>query len=229
MAIDEKLIAAAVEWDVINWSRAVRFWDIESKLKGIQKPLCLDIGARDGGLSLLFASCGCDVNCTDLINPMKSASVLHREYGVDHRVSYHALNALELCEESKYDIICFKSVLGGVGANDNYAAQKKMMDNIYRALKPGGWLFCAENLAATAVHQFLRRRFNAWSYWRYVTVKEMLDFCTPFHNVSYQCYGLLGAVGQTNEQRNFLARIDSKLDRFCNENSRYIISLSAQK
>ena len=103
------------------------------------------------------------------------------------------------------------------------------MDNIYRALKPGGWLICAENLTATPVHQFLRHHFNAWSYWRYVTISEMLEFCRRYQTVSYQCYGLLGAFGRSRCQRNALAWIDTKLDRFCNEQSRYIISLTAQK
>ena len=48
------------------------------------------------------------------------------------------MNAVELDAVEEYDVICFKSVLGGIGYGGNKAAQETAVRNLYRALKPGG-------------------------------------------------------------------------------------------
>ena len=58
-----------MEWDTVNWSRAVSFWNLEDKVRAFGTPECLDIGARGGGLSLLLATCGANVVCSDLTSP----------------------------------------------------------------------------------------------------------------------------------------------------------------
>lgn len=169
------------------------------------------------------------ITCSDLSDPRGSASPLHKRYGVEDRITYAAVDATKLDACEVYDVICFKSVLGGVGHHDNKAAQETAIHNCYRALKPGGHLVFAENLTSSPMHQFLRRRFNAWSYWRYVTVEETLDFCRDFSKVEHRCFGFLGTLGRTEGQRAFLGRIDRVFDRFLPEGAKYIISVVAEK
>ena len=225
----KEFINDCVEWDVCNWSRAINFWrSCDISIGGGTH--VLDIGARGGGLSLLFASLGAFVECSDLISPADTAGVLHRKYGVDSQVTYRTLDALSLSEVNKYDIICLKSVLGGIGHNDNAAAQAQAIHNFYCALKPGGYLLIAENLTATRLHMFLRKRFNPWSnYWRYVTIEEMLEFCAEFSQVSTNCFGFLGAFGRTECQRMIFGQLDKAFDCFLPKSWHYIISVVALK
>ena len=73
--------------------------------------------------------------------------------------------------------IVFKTIIGGIGSNDNYEIQQKVFKEIYKALKPGGKLLFAENLVASKFHQQLRKKFVNWgNSWRYVSIKEMETF-----------------------------------------------------
>ncbi len=99
---------AVVEWDTVNWSRAIDFWSIETRID--DRPVrILEVGARGGGLSLMFAkeplAEGSEVICSDLTAPVATAGPLHQEWGVAKQISYQAINAIELDEEEKYDII----------------------------------------------------------------------------------------------------------------------------
>lgn len=224
---------AVVEWDTINWAAAVDFWHINARLRS-QTLNILEIGARNGGLSLLFAKLNnsdkTTITCSDLNSPKDNAQVLHHQFNVEQKITYKALNALDLNETNVYDIICFKSVLGGIGHDDNPEAQKKAICNIYRALKPGGYLLFAENLIASRLHQLLRKRFVPWgSSWRYVSIAEILLFCNMFSHIEYKCLGFLGAFGRTEKQRCILGLIDRYFDRFLPDNMKYIISVAAQK
>lgn len=139
------------------------------------------------------------------------------------------MNAVELDAVEEYDVICFKSVLGGIGYGGNKAAQETAVRNLYRALKPGGYLVFAENLTATPVHQFLRRKFNRWNTWRYITIKEALAFCSDFSEVRWRCFGFLGTFGRSEGQRRALGRIDTALDWLLPSGAKYIISVAARK
>lgn len=178
----------------------------------------------------MFALIGFQVQCTDLTDPKESAGPLHQRYGVENRIVYRALDALELDEEEAYDVICFKSVLGGVGHHDNYKAQQKMIENIHRALKPGGYLLFAENTTASPLHRFLRRRFSSWaSYWRYVTLDEVDELCRPFSQVWRKSFGFLGTLGRSEGQRIFLGSIDRLFDCFLPAGAKYCVSVVARK
>lgn len=231
--MDQALLRDVIEWDTVTWGRAVSYWQAEqlncTNVHG-GGAYVLDIGSRGGGLSLMFALMGCQVHCTDLKNPKETAGPLHQRYGVESRITYWALDALKLNEEETYDIICFKSVLGGVGHHDNYEAQQKMMYNIYRALKPGGYLFFAENVVASPLHRFLRKHFISWSrYWRYVTLEEVDELCCPFSEVWHKNFGFLGAMGRNERQRVFLGSVDRLLDRFIPASAKYCVSVVAKK
>lgn len=148
------------EWDVENWGRAIRFWEINLPMDGVNGKKVLDLGGRNGGLSLYWALMGAEVVCSDLDDRVfDKAKKLHEKYGVSDRVTYCAIDATRIPYEEEFDIICFKSVLGGVGRNGQFFRQKEMMDSIYKALKKGGVCFFVENLKASPLHQFCRKRF----------------------------------------------------------------------
>ena len=218
--MDKVLLRDVIEWDTVTWGRAVDFW---------QAAHVLDIGSRGGGLSLMFAQMGCQVRCTDLENPKETAAPLHQRYGVEDRISYAAVNAVKLDAIEEYDIICFKSVLGGIGYGDNRPDQEKAVRNMYRALKPGGYLMFAENLTATPVHQLLRRKFNRWNTWRYITIAEAIDFCSDFSEVRFRCFGFFGTLGRNERQRRVLGRIDEAIDWLLPDSAKYTISVVARK
>lgn len=227
--MEKNLRKDVIEWDEVTWGRAVDFWNAEGLRPPEDGGLVLDLGSRGGGLSLLFALLGWRVHCTDLENPEATAKPLHDRYGVGGRITYRALDALELDAVEAYDIICFKSVMGGVGHHDNYAAQRKMMENIHRALKPGGYLLFAENTTSSPLHRFLRKRFNAWDYWRYVSLDEVEELCRPFSEARRRSFGFLGALGRSEGQRVLLGSADRALDRFLPEGARYCVSVAARK
>lgn len=178
----------------------------------------------------MFARLGYQVCCTDLTDPKDLAGPLHLQYGVEDQIVYQALDVLKLDAVNQYDIICFKSVLGGVGHDDHYDAQEKMMENIYRALKPGGYLMFAENTTASALHRFFRRHFVPWGKsWRYITLAETQALCKKFSEVRQKSFGFLSAFGRSGRQRTFLGSVDALLDRFLPAGMKYCVSVVAKK
>lgn len=229
--MDKAMAKAVIEWDTVTWARAVDFWKApECTPFKDNGRLVLDVGGRGGGLSLMFALLGYRVCCTDLGNPSETAGPLHRQYGVEDLITYRTLDVLDLDEKEKYDIICFKSVMGGVGHHNHYDAQQKMIENIYRALKPGGYLYFAENTTASPLHRFLRGRFSPWAaYWRYVTPEEVHELCRPFSQVRYKSFGFLGTLGRSERQRRLLGSVDRIFDCFLPAGLKYCISVVAKK
>ncbi len=148
---------------------------------------------------------------------------------MEKQISYAAVDAVKLEAREEYDVICFKSVLGGIGYGNNRAAQETAVRNLYRALKPGGYLVFAENLTATPVHQFLRKKFNRWNTWRYITIEEALDFCSDFSEVRWRCFGFLGTFGRNERQRRLLGRVDKAFDWLLPSSAKYIVSVVARK
>ena len=145
-----------VEWDVVNWAKAIRFWEDKIDFKTDFK--CLELGSNRGGLSLWLGMKGVDVICSDLENPQSIAKALHGKYE-QLKINYEAINALEIPYENEFDLIVFKSVLGGASRGGNQGNKQLVMDQIYKALKPGGKLLFAENLMASDLHQFFRKQF----------------------------------------------------------------------
>jgi hypothetical protein len=64
----EDILARCVEWDTVNWSKALRFWDAHVDLNG-KNLMCLELGSRRGGLSAWLALKGNHVVCSDFENP----------------------------------------------------------------------------------------------------------------------------------------------------------------
>jgi SAM-dependent methyltransferase len=209
------LLSDIFGWDVITWSPALEHWQRHATVD-FTRSTALEIGAgQTGGISLWLALQGCDVVCSTLGDVSPRVRALHRRYGVAHRVRYANLDVLDLSEHSAYDVIAFKSVLGGIGANDRRDLQARAIARLHAALKPGGNLLFAENLAATRVHAALRARFGAGKDgWRYLTVREMEQMLRPFAAVHYRTAGFLGARGSSEMQMRMSGALDDFLCRW---------------
>ena len=127
-----------------------------------------------------------------------------------------------------FDVIVFKSMLGIINSRD---LQAKAIKEMHKALKAGGELFFAENLTASPVHQYLRRRFVRWGkLWRYVSIDEMKEFLSPFSNISLHAVGVAGTLGRSERQRNALGIFDKVvLDHITPNRWKYILLGVARK
>lgn len=219
-----------VEWDVVNWSAAPRFWRAHTKVD-LAHCTALEIGSRHGGLSLWLARQGAHVTCSDLAPPTPVARERHAEAGLNDRIQYARVDATTLALREAYDVVMFKSVLGGLGGTDVRATQRRAVARMHRALRPGGELFFAENLVASPLHRLLRHRFVPWSrHWRYLSVDDTLEFLAPFREVTYRTVGFTAAFGRNERQREVLGALDRTLiDRLVPSRWRYVIVGIARK
>ncbi|MEZ4890454.1 MAG: methyltransferase domain-containing protein [Crocinitomicaceae bacterium] len=218
-----------IQWDIKSWSKALRYWESQIDWGKIKNGL--ELGGREGGLSLWLALKEKDVVCSDLKDVQKSAEKLHIRHNVTSRIIYQDIDATNIPYENYFDIIVFKSIIGGIGRNDKHENQQQVFKEIYKALKPGGKLLFAENLIASPFHQQLRKRFVNWgSSWRYVSIEEMKDFLKDFSSIKMQTTGVLGTFGRNEIQRNLLSTVDELiLNKVCPNNWKYIAYGVAEK
>lgn len=216
-----------VEWDVRNWAVALRFW-LSNTTKHLSGCRVLEIGTDYGGLSLWLASKGARVVSSDLYGVRREAVELHEKSDFKHLIEHQTVNALDIPYTGEFDIVLFKSVLGFI---DSKEGQAKAVAEMHKALKKGGELFFAENLVASPMHMFFRRRAIKWgNTWRYVTIEEFDEFLAPFAEKHVMTNGFAGTFGRTETQRNLLAHADQILfERIVPERWKYIIAGVARK
>lgn len=82
-----------VQWDVKSWSRALFMWSSELELSA--EMWALELGGRQGGLSLWLALKSVHVVCSDLTDVRDTASVLHEKHDVIHLVEYRGYRRLK--------------------------------------------------------------------------------------------------------------------------------------
>ena len=224
-----QLISDIIQWDINSWSEALNYWDKNVNWSNIHNGL--ELGGREGGLSLWLALKGINTVCSDLHNVKESAAPLHQKYNVSTLITYEDIDATKIPYENHFDVIVFKSIIGGIGRNNNIEMQKKTFKEIYKALKPGGKLLFAENLTASPIHQQLRRRFVRWGgEWRYVTISEMKIFLKDFSRYEIKTTGFLSVFGRTENQRKLFSVVDKILLNHVSPDSwKYIIYGVAEK
>jgi len=167
--------------------------------------------------------------CTD-IEKIEPAQRIQTGREITGSIRYGQLDALDMPYKEEFDIILFKSVLGGIGRNNHPEKQREALQQIYHALKPGGELFFAENLAASPIHRYFRKKFVRWGgEWRYVTIPEMLEYLSPFSDVQYTTAGFTAAFGRMELVRKLLGYVDMATDRIVPPSWRYIMIGIARK
>lgn len=220
--LDQIPIKDIIEWDTINWGKFLSF--IDANKIDLEGKTILEIGANNGGISLFCAYRGGKVVCSDLNGPTDNAKVLHQKYKLDKLITYEAIDALNIPTKynSFFDIIIFKSVLGGIGRNNNIENQRLCIDNLHRCLKKGGIIVFAENMKSTVLHMFLRKKIKKMT-WHYATENEILTLFSNFHLINKQYVGFLGCFGRNESQREFLGKLDNLVfENIVPERHRYI-------
>lgn len=214
IALNKKLIKDIIQWDVNNWTIPLNYW--EKILDNEKSKLtCLELGGREGGLSLWLALNGHQVITSDLKNTEQTARPLHDKYSFDGKIIYMDIDATAIPFENYFDLIIFKSILGGIGYNNNKASQQELFKQIYKALRPGGKLLYAENIRSTKLHSFFRAKFTRWGKsWRYVTINELKYFMSEFKSCEIKSTGFIGAFGVSEGQKGFLGHADKLLLNF---------------
>lgn len=205
----ERLFRDVFEWDVTNWSPALEFWShcLQGRLEGSR---ALELGARQGGLSLWLALNGARVVCSDVADPVDAGRGLHTRYGVADLIRYEKIDARSIPYRDEFDIVAFKSILGGVRGRFGDQAQNAILASIHGALKPRGSLLFIENLEGSHFHRMLRRRFVRWeSTWKYLRLDEVEPLFAGFRTLDFITCGFAGCFGRTESQRWALGKLDS--------------------
>jgi SAM-dependent methyltransferase len=224
-----EILKDIINWDIINWSKALMYWDKNFTFNK-NNYVALEVGAREGGLSLWLAMKGCKVICTDLESPEKKASEIHKKYTCSSLISYEALDATNIKYNNHFDIITFKSILGGIGRNDTINLKQQAINEMYQALKPDGVLFFSENIEGSMIHRVLRKRFSEWgNYWNYLKYEDVNPLLSAFKQVDYITVGFFGTFGRNEKQRSILGKIDSVFEKIIPKSKRYIVIGIAKK
>jgi SAM-dependent methyltransferase len=225
-------LADILGWDVVNWSQGLKFF--ESRLPARSDDSCaleLGCGSAGGGLSLWLALKNFRVTCSGHREVSEVVKSVHVNYGVHPLVSYEAVDALATPYVGHFDVICFKSMLGGIVCNGSMKSADKAVAEIKRALKPGGKLLFAENLQATQIHHKFRKRYGAGKHgWRYFTISEICALLSQFTCFEYTTFGFLGCFGWSEAQRRVLGTLDTRLvARLVPSHWRYVLAGVATK
>lgn len=202
-------LADVLNWDVRTWSVALDAWQpVVAQAPPVLR--CLEVGAGPGGPTLWLASQGHDVVCTNLAGTREQAFPLHDRFGIADRVEYRDIDLREgLPYRDEFDVVVFKSVLGGLG--DDPAFARSVIGEIHAALKPGGVLLFAENLRGTVVHRAARAlayRVRGTS-WRYPTLDELRGLLDRFDDLDLRTNGVAAVLGPTEGIRGALAGLDA--------------------
>ena len=227
--MEKKLIQDILQWDIKSWSKALDYWENNMDWSTIENGL--ELGAREGGLTLWLALKGKKMVCSDLTEVQKTAEPIHNQYGVKKLIVYEDIDGTHIPYENYFDVIAFKSIVGGIGSHDNVEKQQQLFKEIYKALKPGGKLLFAENLMASPIHQKLRKKFIKWgNRWRYVSLDEIESFLTEFSSYQLKTTGVIATFGRTEKQRSFLSILDRIIfNRVCPKSWNYIVYGIAEK
>lgn len=212
-----------IEWDIINWWKFIE--KILNNNINLKNKEVLEFGARNGGLSLFYGLNNANVLCSDVRGSFSYARQLHKKYRVDQKITYKIIDATDVSDEynEKFDIITFKSVLGGIGSLGNNK-QKKMIACIKRCLRPGGLVIFADNMQASSLHSFFRTHFREHGRrWHYESEQDILELFSEFELCDKSYCGVIGCFGLNEKMRNFFGRLDTLLfDRICPDKWKYI-------
>ena len=208
--IDDELMVDVAGWDVGTWSNAIRFW--ERVVEPMGGPLeVLEVGAGPGGPSLWLALQGHAVTTSNLDKTEEQARPTLERHGVADRVTYLDLDVADLPYENHFDLVVFKSVLGGI-PHGGRELQREALVQMRKVLKPGGRLIFAENLRGTPLHRLARSvayRRRGVPKWQYLTLRDLREFLRDFRDVRIGATGVLALFGRSEPQRRSLARADA--------------------
>jgi ubiquinone/menaquinone biosynthesis C-methylase UbiE len=218
-----------LEWDYLAWGEALKYWD-DMLPESLTDKKVLELGGRNGGLSIYFAKKGASVTCSDINGPSSVAIQKHKELNLKN-VKYENIDATNIPFKDEFDYIVFKSILGGIGYNDNIEAQSKAIHSCFNALKPNGKLLFAENGKASILHQILRKKATAWGgQWRYLTFNELNLFLNKnFKRYNINSFGFFSIFTRSLFFKKVFYYIDKSFAILIPKTRKYILYGIAEK
>tara|TARA_Y100000748_G_C15499528_1_gene489479 strand:+ start:388 stop:1065 length:678 start_codon:yes stop_codon:yes gene_type:complete len=206
-----------IGWDIVNWSKSLAVWDKYINDKTDLNVLTL--GDRNGGLALWFALKRHSVFATDRVGISEKCINIHKNYKFDKNIKYEKADMMNLnYDNNSFDIVAFKSVLGGLKTLENQATA---ISEINRVLKPNGLLLFAENAFASPIHIYFRKRQNKFK-WKYLKEDELALIIKPMKIIDIKYYGFFGTFGRTEKQKYYLGHLDNYLSFFIPKSFKYI-------
>lgn len=197
-----------LNWDVPTWSEILPYWDNQLKNLDKSNAICIEIGAREGGISLWMALTGFQITCSDNYYDSDEAKKLHIKYRVEKKVFYKKVDVLNWNEKAKYDIIIVKSVLGALQTEERI---KTAVENIYNNLNDDGIILFAENSRASFLHRLFRSKFTDWGkIWYYFDETSLKRIFKSFQILDFQFNG----VSAVFANRLGLSKPFYKLDKY---------------
>lgn len=227
----EPALADVIGWDVRTWAPAVEAWERALPAGRLD---VLEVGAGPGGPSLWLALKGHRVVVSDLAATEAQARPLHERYGVAETIEYRDLDLTAgLPYRDAFDVIVFKSVLGGLGGVDP-ELPGHALDEIRVALRPGGVLLWAENIRGNWMHRGARAlayRIRGVAMWQYPSLRRLKDLLTErFVDVDVRVGGVVAVFGTSEAARHRLAGADrALLNRLVPASWHYMAYGSARK
>lgn len=226
-----------IEWDVLNWSRSLDFWEnyIQDYIPSETKVLAL--GERNGGLSLWLASKGFNVVCSDYGGIQAEVQNAHMEYKGHQNIEYCDVDIFKIpFENEKFDIVIAKSVIGGLKLvhNDKNTRslenQKLALTEIFRILKKGGVFLGAENLVGHYLINKIRNLYKSGNIgWRHLKPTELMLLLENFSERQYEYFGLVPGLFKCSFINLVIYKLNVLLNQLLTENNKYICFFCARK
>ena len=229
-------IGEIIEWDILNWSKALAFWKEYLPMPGSNTRI-LALGERNGGLSLWLGLQGFNVICSDFGGPTKRAREIHAGNQVSSLIEYADIDIFKIPYQDNYfDLIICKSVIGGLKGKRNDPAtrtlenQKRAIEEIRRVLKLKGTFLGAENTRGSYVHQLARRALKGSKIgWRHLTLAEVKWLFGSYSNLQMIPYGFFGSYYPSKLVNRVFAQFDSFLSRYFPDRWLYLTFIAARK
>ena len=233
--LSKKLIDYTIVWNFGIWSRAIRYWGECLSGSDFSNMKVLEIGAnKRSAVSLVFADKGAD--CTLGYYPLPKDSPEHflknMDLELDGTVNVIPLNIFEMPFNEEFDIVCMKSVLGGISKLNDCDNWSKGIDAAWEAVKPGGYLALAENVRGTFMHDYMRKNYRKNSKpWNYFSPNKYINKVQSLGKYKWKTFGFLSFTDLGIKRLGtWLYAIDCILfEWFIPNNNRVVISLIVQK